>query len=174
MWPTSIPAKNGLALASLLLTTGISAAAVPSGPISVSVTPSFVADVAENTHLSTTGADGEAALVPIVGGPECWFCPQEEENNQTAGGWALLGINGAGTYLPSAVAEFSEPIPVITVAVNGDPTYVPSKTTGQSATEVKRATTPTVSDSKYQILKKALGKEPTVGKAYALKQSMHP
>ncbi|PWY81707.1 hypothetical protein BO94DRAFT_148256 [Aspergillus sclerotioniger CBS 115572] len=170
MWSKSISAKNGFALVSLLLTTRISAAAVPSGPVSVSVTPSYVADVAENTHISTIGADGETALVPVVGGPECYFCPQEEENNQTIGGWALLGISGAGTYLPSAVSEFTEPIPVITVSTNGDPTYVPSKTTRQPATEVKRAETPTVSDAKYRILEAALGKRPEVGKAYALKQ----
>ncbi|PYI04459.1 hypothetical protein BO78DRAFT_320471 [Aspergillus sclerotiicarbonarius CBS 121057] len=165
MWPKSISAQSGFALASLLLTTGVSAAAVPSGPVSVSVTPSFVADVAENTHISTTGADGEATPVPVVGGPDCW-----DENNQTTGGWALLGINSAGTYLPSAVSEFSETIPVITVSSNGDPTYSPSKTTGDTATEVKRASTPTVSDTKYHILEEALGKKtPKVGEGYALK-----
>ena len=41
-------------------------------PTPVSVTPSFVSTLYENTHTSTIGADGYATSVPIVGGSECW------------------------------------------------------------------------------------------------------
>ena len=72
-------AQNGLPLAFLTLISGISASPVTSlktlgltGPTPVSVTPSFVSDVVENTHTSTIGQDGHATPIPIVGGPKCW------------------------------------------------------------------------------------------------------
>ena len=72
-------AQNGLPLAFLTLISGISASPVSSlktlgltGPTPVSVTPSFVSDVVENTHTSTIGQDGHATPIPIVGGPKCW------------------------------------------------------------------------------------------------------
>ncbi|GKZ49689.1 hypothetical protein AbraIFM66951_002260 [Aspergillus brasiliensis] len=168
MWLKSIPTQNGIAWVSLLLASGASAAAVPIQAEQVSVTPSFVADLAANTHISIPGTAGKEISVPVVGGPECWFCP-EDDQNKTAGGWTLLGITGAGTYLPTAVSEFSESIPVITVSEDGDPTYVPSKTTGDTPTEVKRAATPTMTHETYKVLEEALGKTPVEGEGYALK-----
>ncbi|GLA19062.1 hypothetical protein AnigIFM62618_006724 [Aspergillus niger] len=169
MWSKSIPAQTGIAWITLLLASGTSAAAVPiSQAEQVSVTPSFVADLAANTHISTTAADGKEISVPVVGGPECWFCP-EDDQNKTTGGWALLGITGAGTYRPTAVSEFSESVPIITVSEDGDPTYVPSKTASDAPTEVKRASTPTMSHETYKVLEEALKATPVVGDGYALK-----
>ncbi|KAL3264703.1 hypothetical protein ABHI18_000539 [Aspergillus niger] len=169
MWSKSIPAQTGIAWITLLLASGTSAAAVPiSQAEQVSVTPSFVADLAANTHISTTAADGKGISVPVVGGPECWFCP-EDDQNKTTGGWALLGITGAGTYRPTAVSEFSESVPIITVSEDGDPTYVPSKTASDAPTEVKRASTPTMTHETYKVLEEALKTTPVVGDGYALK-----
>ncbi|KAI2831703.1 hypothetical protein CBS63078_1329 [Aspergillus niger] len=169
MWSKSIPAQTGIAWITLLLASGTSAAAVPiSQAEQVSVTPSFVADLAANTHISTTTADGKEISVPVVGGPECWFCP-EDDQNKTTGGWALLGITGAGTYRPNAVSEFSESVPIITVSEDGDPTYVPSKTASDAPTEVKRASTPTMTHETYKVLEEALKATPVVGDGYALK-----
>ncbi|KAJ6138244.1 hypothetical protein N7471_004730 [Penicillium samsonianum] len=144
---------NGLWLASLALVSGISGSPVSSSlestgqadPISVSVTPHFVPGVFENAHTSTIGPDGHATPVPIVGGPECWFCPKLEEKNtgDANGGWALLGIDGPGTFQPSTVSYFPEAFPVITVLDNGDPLYAASKTTDGSATKIKRVEIPT-------------------------------
>ncbi|GKZ39812.1 hypothetical protein AbraIFM66950_001270 [Aspergillus brasiliensis] len=172
MWLKSVPAQNGIAWVSLLLASGASAAAVPIQAEQVSVTPSFVANLATNTHISIAGAAGKEISVPVVGGPECWFCP-EDDQNKTAGGWALLGITGAGTYRPTAVSEFSESIPIITVSEDGDPTYVPSKTIGDTPTEVKRASTPTMTHETYNLLEEVLGKTPVEGEGYALKLSAH-
>ncbi|GKZ66690.1 hypothetical protein AnigIFM50267_000558 [Aspergillus niger] len=169
MWSKSIPAQTGIAWITLLLASGTSAAAVPiSQAEQVSVTPSFVADLAANTHISTTAADGKEISVPVVGGPECWFCP-EDDQNKTTGGWALLGITGAGTYRPTAVSEFSESVPIITVSEDGDPTYVPSETASDAPTEVKRASTPTMTHETYKVLEEALKATPVVGDGYALK-----
>lgn len=41
-------------------------------PTPVSVTPSYVANVAENTHTILTGPSDHETLVPIVGGQACW------------------------------------------------------------------------------------------------------
>ncbi|GKZ90870.1 hypothetical protein AnigIFM59636_002903 [Aspergillus niger] len=169
MWSKSIPAQTGIAWITLLLASGTSAAAVPiSQAEQVSVTPSFVADLAANTHISTTAADGKEISVPVVGGPECWFCP-EDDQNKTTGGWALLGITGAGTYRPTAISEFSESVPIITVSEDGDPTYVPSKTASDAPTEVKRASTPTMTHETYKVLEETLKTTPVVGDGYALK-----
>ncbi|KAL7660442.1 hypothetical protein ACMYSQ_003320 [Aspergillus niger] len=169
MWSKSIPAQTGIAWITLLLASGTSAAAVPiSQAEQVSVTPSFVADLAANTHISTTSADGKEISVPVVGGPECWFCP-EDDQNKTTGGWALLGITDAGTYRPTAISEFSESVPIITVSEDGDPTYVPSKTASDAPTEVKRASTPTMTHETYKVLEEALKTTPVVGDGYALK-----
>lgn len=100
------------------------------------------------------------------------FCP-EDDQNKTTGGWALLGITGAGTYRPTALSEFSELVPIITVSEDGDPTYVPSKTASDAPTEVKRASTPTMTHETYKVLEEALKATPVVGDGYALKLSAH-
>ncbi|KAJ5899651.1 hypothetical protein N7495_004395 [Penicillium taxi] len=130
---------------------------------SVSVTPLFLANFPENTHTSTIGRNGEATPVPVLGGSECWFCPDNESGN-TIGGWALLGINGPGKFQPTIPTNFIDPIPVITVSANGDPTYTPSSETHDLATEVKRELPnpevkyDVVKDLRYQKLEKAYNK----------------
>ncbi|KAJ5594873.1 uncharacterized protein N7459_001081 [Penicillium hispanicum] len=149
MQPISLSAQSGLSMVSGLVLGALASLASASPvapasaePVTVSVTPSFVPNVFGNTHTSTTGPNGQATPVPIVGGPECWFCPDRKEVNGTQGGWALLGIDAPGIYQPASF-ELLEPIPVITVALNGDPTYAPSETTDEPATKVKRNGVPT-------------------------------
>ncbi|KAL4915968.1 hypothetical protein BDW62DRAFT_111892 [Aspergillus aurantiobrunneus] len=143
MSPISYSGHSGLHLAFLTLISAVSASPVPGSPASasptpVSVTPYFVQNAPGNTHTSTIGPNGYATPVPVVGGPECWFCPREHEYE--AGAWALLGITEPGTYQPSSVSEdFDQPFPVVNVSSNGDPIYGPSRTTTDiSATKAKR------------------------------------
>ncbi|KAJ6032584.1 hypothetical protein N7540_003316 [Penicillium herquei] len=110
-------------------------------PVAVSVTPSYVSNVFENTHTATIGPNGHATPLPIVGGPECWFCPEGNHGNTTDGAWALLDIDSPGKYQPTSIDGFTEVFPVITVSSNGDPSYAPSQTTKEAATKVKRIVT---------------------------------
>ncbi|PWY88365.1 hypothetical protein BO70DRAFT_420169 [Aspergillus heteromorphus CBS 117.55] len=157
MWFKDITAQKAFAVASLLLTSGVSAAAIPSnldGPRSVSV----VNDVATTTQITATGVDGKPTSVPVVDAPDCQFCDADDEDEQT-------DISG---YEISS--EPLESVPVITVPSNGDDPSddISSKTTRQPATEVKRATT-TSKDPKYERLEKTLGSTPVVNDGYAIK-----
>ncbi|KAJ5156612.1 hypothetical protein N7492_009415 [Penicillium capsulatum] len=149
----SQPAYGGLFMGLLILLSAVSASPVSSlerlessDPINVSITPYFVPDVFENTHLSTIGSDGHNTSVPVIGGPECWFCPQENDIDNTKGAWALPGIEDPGIYQPVAIFGFSGPFPVITVSSNGDPSYTPSTTTDEPPSPVKRDSVPTITD----------------------------
>ncbi|KAL4919522.1 hypothetical protein BDW62DRAFT_199841 [Aspergillus aurantiobrunneus] len=131
---------QSLFLGFLTLVSGLPTSSVPAAqPTDVSVTPSFVSNVFQNTHTSTVGSNGQATPVPIVGGPECWFCPKEDEHH--AGSWALLGLDKPGTYQPSSVsAQFDQPLPVINVTADGDPVYgAPTRTIHETATKARRA-----------------------------------
>ncbi|PYI12678.1 hypothetical protein BO78DRAFT_356969 [Aspergillus sclerotiicarbonarius CBS 121057] len=166
MWFQNLTTQKAFALASLFLTSGVSAAALPKSPVDLA--PSFVADVPTNTQISTTGADGKPTSVPIVDVPNCRFCRDDDEDELTTGGGALPGISGSETDQASAASSL-ESIPVITVSSSGDSSDAPSQTTHQPATQAKRAATATKTDDKYRALKKALGKTPEVGKGYAIK-----
>lgn len=83
MWAPAPSFTNLLYLASLL-TLEVLASPVPGSPdlsdslepTPVSITPSFVANVAENTYTSTVGLNGDPTSVPIVGGAKCWVSVQ--------------------------------------------------------------------------------------------------
>ncbi|PYH98273.1 hypothetical protein BO71DRAFT_395382 [Aspergillus ellipticus CBS 707.79] len=153
MWLANITAQKAFAVAALFLTSGVSAAAIPSGlldPASVSVAPAFATDVATSTQIATTGADGKPTPVPVADIPECRDCRDEDEDDQTT---------------PSSL----ESVPVITVSSDDNSSDAPSKTTREPATEAKRAATATKSESKYAKLEKTLGKTPEVGQGYAIK-----
>ncbi|RAL16976.1 uncharacterized protein BO97DRAFT_420360 [Aspergillus homomorphus CBS 101889] len=164
MWFRHITAQKAFALASLLLTSGVSAAAIPSSPDSVSVVPSFADDIPTNTQISTFGADGKPTSVPIADVSNCPSCRDDDEDEQTPGEWAL-GVRDFETD-----PESLESIPVITIPSSGsDLSDAPSKTTRQPATQAKRAPAATKSDDRYKKLKEALGKTPEVGQGYAIK-----
>ncbi|KAL4917735.1 hypothetical protein BDW62DRAFT_201522 [Aspergillus aurantiobrunneus] len=137
-------------------------------PTDVAVMPSLVAGIAENTHTSTVGPNGLATPVPVVGGPECWFCPGKSA--LAPGSWALLGIDGPGIYQPSSDSPvFSAPLPIINVSSTGDPSYdAPSKTTPSLSTRAKRVDTSTpvptethsVTTGAFEILLKYLPEQP--------------
>ncbi|OOF96899.1 hypothetical protein ASPCADRAFT_145718 [Aspergillus carbonarius ITEM 5010] len=167
MWLRNITAQKAFALASLFLASGVSAAAIPQSlvdPVSVSVL-----DIPTNTEISTTGAGDQPTFVPVVDIPNCRSCRDDDEDEQTTGGWALPGTSGSKIGQPIAASEALQSIPVITVSSIEDSNDAPSKTTRQPATQVKRAATATKTDDKYKKLHSALGKTPEVGKGYAIK-----
>ncbi|KAB8276263.1 hypothetical protein BDV30DRAFT_235715 [Aspergillus minisclerotigenes] len=134
MWFRHITAQRAVALASWFLTSRTSAAAIPSSlidSVSVCVASSLVADVATNTQISTTGADGKPTSVPIIDVPTCLFCREDIEDGETPGGCSPPGIGGSETDQPIAASDSLESFPVITVSSDGDASYDPSKTARQ-------------------------------------------
>ncbi|KAK6820192.1 hypothetical protein RU639_007481 [Aspergillus parasiticus] len=172
MWFRHITARRAFALASLFLTSRTSAAAIPSSlvnSVSVCVAPSLVADVATNTQISTTGADGKPTSVPIVDVPSCRFCREDNEDEETTGGCAPPGVGGYKTDQPILASDSLESFPPLTVSSDGDASYDSSKTARQPPTQVKRAPTATKTDDKYKKLHQTLGKTPEVDQGYAIK-----
>ncbi|PYH30392.1 uncharacterized protein BO87DRAFT_342748 [Aspergillus neoniger CBS 115656] len=77
MWFNLTTNQKAFALASLLLTPGALAAAIPPSEINSELTtPSFVANVPTNTHVPTTGADGSLTSDPNVG-VTCRTCHED-------------------------------------------------------------------------------------------------
>ncbi|RAL17645.1 uncharacterized protein BO97DRAFT_410050 [Aspergillus homomorphus CBS 101889] len=154
-------------LAGALLTPAVTAAALPAvtAPAAfalptysaVSVSASAVAGAALNTHTAVQGANGQPTSVPIVGGSDCYFCPDGKEEQ----GWALFGLESAGIYEDILAPEgFVTSLPVITVSVAGDPSYdddEPTRTTEDDASLARRSvptTTAYVDSNKFKILNK--------------------
>ncbi|GKZ35994.1 hypothetical protein AbraIFM66950_006867 [Aspergillus brasiliensis] len=82
MWfSRNITVQKAFLLSSLLLASGVSAAAIPANladPASVSVTST-------NTHVSTGQGDGKSTSLPVEGVPNCRFCREDEDDEQTTG-----------------------------------------------------------------------------------------
>ncbi|GAQ44087.1 hypothetical protein AtubIFM55763_002685 [Aspergillus tubingensis] len=79
MWSRQITVQKAFILASLLLASGISAAAIPVSvpdPASVSVAPT-------NTQVPTGQGDVSPASLPYEGVPDCQSCREGEDNEQT-------------------------------------------------------------------------------------------
>ncbi|GKZ85292.1 hypothetical protein AnigIFM56816_011058 [Aspergillus niger] len=84
MWFRYINVQKAFVLSSLLLASGISAAAIPArlaDPASVSVTTT-------NTQAPTGQRDGRPTSLPYEGAPNCQFC-HEDEGEQTTGESAM-------------------------------------------------------------------------------------
>ncbi|PWY61749.1 hypothetical protein BO83DRAFT_460568 [Aspergillus eucalypticola CBS 122712] len=182
MWFNLTTNQKAFALASLLLTPGALAAAIPPSEINSELTtPSFVAGVPTNTHVPTTGADGSLTSDPNVG-VTCRTCHKDGSPKSI---WEIIASQpNAAPRSPSIsvdeassltersnvdandiTSEFREED---TLSGNSDDDVAPSKTTRQPTTEVKRAAKVT-GDAKYKKLKEALGKTPEVGQGYAIK-----
>ncbi|RAK88646.1 hypothetical protein BO79DRAFT_147999 [Aspergillus costaricaensis CBS 115574] len=182
MWFNLTTNQKAFALASLLLTPGALAAAIPPSEVNSDLTtPSFVANVPTNTHVPTTGADGSLTSDPNVG-VTCRTC---HENGTPKSIWEIIASQpNAAPRSPSTsvdeasslterddidaneiTSEFKEED---TLSGPSDDEVAPSKTTRQPTTEVKRAAKVT-GDAKYKKLKEALGKTPEVGQGYAIK-----
>ncbi|GLB11864.1 hypothetical protein AtubIFM57258_008736 [Aspergillus tubingensis] len=77
MWFNLTTNQKAFALASLLLTPGALAAAIPPSEVNSDLTtPSFVAGVPTNTHVPTPGADGSLTSDPNVG-VTCRTCDED-------------------------------------------------------------------------------------------------
>ncbi|PYH81276.1 hypothetical protein BO82DRAFT_432632 [Aspergillus uvarum CBS 121591] len=151
MWFNKITVQKAFALASLLLSSGVSAAAIPVEAGSVAL-----ADAPETTQISTT-------VAPVVArAPDCQFCRDDDEDEIIDEDWALSARDFAD--LPIGAREL-EPI---TVPYDVDLSEEASKTTRDVSTPEKRTGT-TQTEPKYKKLAEALGKTPEVGKGYAIK-----
>ncbi|RAH61494.1 hypothetical protein BO85DRAFT_362772 [Aspergillus piperis CBS 112811] len=182
MWFNLTTNQKAFALASLLLTPGALAAAIPREINSDLTTPSFVAGVPINTHVPTTGADGSLTSDPEVG----VTCPTCDKDGNPKSIWEIIasGQPNAAPRSPSTSGDeasslterddidandiTSELREEDTLSGASDDDVAPSKTTRQPSTEVKRAAKVT-GDAKYKKLKEALGKTPEVGQGYAIK-----
>ncbi|PYH30391.1 uncharacterized protein BO87DRAFT_379851 [Aspergillus neoniger CBS 115656] len=79
MWPRHITIQKAFLLASLLLASGVSAAAIPASlpdPASVSVAPT-------NTQVPTGQGDVSPASLPYEGVPDCQTCREGEDDERT-------------------------------------------------------------------------------------------
>ncbi|OJZ82722.1 hypothetical protein ASPFODRAFT_221683 [Aspergillus luchuensis CBS 106.47] len=79
MWSRQITVQKVFVLASLLLASGVSAAAIPASlpdPASVSVAPT-------NTQVPTGQGDVSPASISYEGVPDCQSCREGEDNEQT-------------------------------------------------------------------------------------------
>ncbi|KAI2827020.1 hypothetical protein CBS133816_6878 [Aspergillus niger] len=187
MWFRHITTQKAVALASLLLTPGVLAAAIPPREVDSDLTtPSFVAGVPINTHVPTTEADGSPSSVPYFGSPDCRFCRKDGTlksiweiftgSDTSQSDTAPRSVDGDSfltersnvdvNYIASKIHEV-DPFPSVPEDSLSDD-VTPSKTTRQPTTQVKRATR-TTGDAKYNKLKEALGKTPEVGQGYAIK-----
>lgn len=91
MWFRHITTQKAVALASLLLTPGVLAAAIPPSEVDSDLTtPSFVAGVPINTHVPTTEADGSPSSVPYFGSPDCRVSTNEAYFSPFLFFWSLL------------------------------------------------------------------------------------
>ncbi|GAA92764.1 similar to An03g03680 [Aspergillus luchuensis] len=179
MWFNLTTNQKAFALASLLLTPGALAAAIPPREINSDLTtPSFVAGVPINTHVPTTGADESLTSDPEVG----VTCPTCDKDGNPKSIWEIIA-SGQPNAAPRSVDEdpsLTERDDIDANDINSDlqeedtlsgpsdDDVAPSKTTRQPSTEVKRAAKVT-GDAKYKKLKEALGKTPEVGQGYAIK-----
>ncbi|PYI00040.1 hypothetical protein BO71DRAFT_393684 [Aspergillus ellipticus CBS 707.79] len=178
-----------LLVATALLAPDVSGAALPATTLSffdniplphysaVTVSASAVNGIATNTHIEISAGNTKPTSIPVVGGPDCWFCPSDQEEETS---WALLdlflpGVWEAGTT-PSG---FNSSLPEITVDLNGDPKYAATPTTTEPETPAKRAATPTktvyVDSKKFKTLNEhAKQSKWTNGQGWAIEAAWPP
>ena len=99
------------------------------------ITVSIVQFADKDGHTSTIGVDGQSTPVPIIKA-HCFFCPPDSGT-----GFAFFGI-GPGIWPPGPppLPGFG-PIPALTIAPNGDPTYTqPAKETTKPLTSAPTVT----------------------------------
>ncbi|OJI88956.1 hypothetical protein ASPTUDRAFT_205958 [Aspergillus tubingensis CBS 134.48] len=93
MWSRQITVQKAFVLASLLLASGISAAAIPASapnPASVSVAPT-------NTQVPTGQGDNSSTSLPYEGVPDCQSCREGEDDEQTTDESAMQVKRGSDT-----------------------------------------------------------------------------
>ncbi|GKZ17377.1 hypothetical protein AbraIFM66951_004677 [Aspergillus brasiliensis] len=80
MWfSRNLTVQKAFVLSSLLLASGVSAAAIPANladPASVSVTST-------DTHVPTGQGDSQSTSLPYEGVPDCRFCRENDDDEQT-------------------------------------------------------------------------------------------
>ncbi|OJZ82721.1 hypothetical protein ASPFODRAFT_36263 [Aspergillus luchuensis CBS 106.47] len=126
MWFNLTTNQKAFALASLLLTPGALAAAIPPREINSELTtPSYVAGVPINTHVPTTGADESLTSDPEVG----VTCPIQSQTCDKDGNpksiWEIIA-SGQPNAAPRSVDED----PSLTERDDGTPKYIWETLTG--------------------------------------------